>query len=342
MGKSDGFVFIDEIQRKEDAGLFLKGLYDMNLPYKFIVSGSGSLELREKIHESLAGRKRIFELTTLNFIEFINHKTNYKYEQNLPEFFAVEKQNTKSLLEEYMSFGGYPRVVLEETTRKKRQIIAELYQSYLERDIAYLLGVQKTERFTALARLMASQIGQLAIISEIANTLNINTATVNNYLWYMEKTFLLKKVTPYFKNIRKEITKTPVFYFCDLGMRNYALGSYGGTSFSPSESGFLFQNFVYNILKEKVGDTSNQIHHWRTTNKAEVDFVLDKNTQVIPVEVKYRTLGTPEATRSFQNFISTYHPSNGYIVQLGDNMQKTMNSTQIRFIHWSQFIFEEL
>ena len=79
LGQSGGCVFIDEIQRKEDAGLFLKGLYDMSLPYKFIVSGSGSLELKEKIHESLAGRKRIFELSTLNFIEFVNHKTNYKY-----------------------------------------------------------------------------------------------------------------------------------------------------------------------------------------------------------------------------------------------------------------------
>ena len=56
------YVFIDEIQRREDAGLFLKGLYDLNLPYKFIVSGSGSIELKEKIHESLVGRKRVFEL----------------------------------------------------------------------------------------------------------------------------------------------------------------------------------------------------------------------------------------------------------------------------------------
>ena len=67
LGKNGGFVFIDEIQRKENAGLFLKGLYDMNLGYKFIVSGSGSVELKEKIHESLAGRKRIFELATVSF-----------------------------------------------------------------------------------------------------------------------------------------------------------------------------------------------------------------------------------------------------------------------------------
>jgi predicted AAA+ superfamily ATPase len=341
LGRDGGYVFIDEIQRKENAGLFLKGLYDMNLPYKFIVSGSGSLELKEKIHESLAGRKRVFELSTLSFIEFVNYKTNYQYENNLPEFFVIEKQKRQSLLDEYLFFGGYPRVVLEDTVNEKRKVIAELYQSYLERDIAVLLGVQKTERFTALTRLMASQVGQLATISEIANTLNINTATVNNYLWYMEKTFLLHKVTPYFKNIRKELTKTPVFYFYDLGMRNYALGSFGGTLLPPSESGFLFQNFIYNLLAEKIADTSNQIHHWRTTDKAEVDFVLDKNTEVIPLEIKYRQLGITETTRSFQNFISTYRPPKGYIVHLGENMQRSINSTDTHFINWSQLLFEK-
>ncbi|MBB6062762.1 putative AAA+ superfamily ATPase [Thermosipho japonicus] len=57
IGDSKGYVFIDEIQRKENAGLFLKGIYDMNLPYKFIVSGSGSIELKEKIQESLLEEK---------------------------------------------------------------------------------------------------------------------------------------------------------------------------------------------------------------------------------------------------------------------------------------------
>ncbi|MDP8216192.1 MAG: AAA family ATPase, partial [Candidatus Kaelpia imicola] len=63
LGEDRGFVFIDEIQRKKDAGIFLKGIYDQNLPYKLIVSGSGSVELKEKIHESLLGRKREFLLS---------------------------------------------------------------------------------------------------------------------------------------------------------------------------------------------------------------------------------------------------------------------------------------
>jgi len=83
LGKNGGYVFIDEMQRKENAGLFLKGIFDSNLPYKLIVSGSGSLELKEKIHESLAGRKRVFELNTLNFNEFVNFKTEYRYKNKL-------------------------------------------------------------------------------------------------------------------------------------------------------------------------------------------------------------------------------------------------------------------
>jgi predicted AAA+ superfamily ATPase len=341
LGAGGGYVFIDEVQRKENAGLFLKGLYDMNLPYKFIVSGSGSLELKEKIHESLAGRKRIFELSTLDFIEFTNHRTDYRYENSLPEFFALEPQRAQGLLEEYLSFGGYPRVVMEETTSEKRRVIAELYQSYLERDIAFLLGVQKTERFTALVRLMAAQIGQPANVSEISSTLNLNAATVNHYLWYLEKTFLLHKTTPYFKNMRKELTKTPVFYFRDLGMRNYALGSFGAPV-SPSESGFLFQNFIHNLLRNKMENTSNQVHYWRTTDKAEVDFVLDKNTEVVPIEVKYRKLSSPATTRSYQSFISAYRPSKGYVIHLGDAMLKNVDTLSICFMNWWQVLFETM
>jgi len=90
IGKNKGYVFIDEIQRKENAGLFLKGLYDLKLPYKFIVSGSGSVELKEKIHESLVGRKRTFELNTISFQEFVDFCTDYRYEGKLFDFFMVD------------------------------------------------------------------------------------------------------------------------------------------------------------------------------------------------------------------------------------------------------------
>jgi len=339
VGQDKAYVFIDEIQQKVDAGLFLKGLYDMNLPYKFIVSGSGSVELKEHIHESLAGRKRIFELTTLTFEEFVNYKTNYKYEDKLEEFFVLEKERTKRLLEEYLNFGGYPRVVLEETIEEKRGVIEELYQSYLERDIVYLLGVQKTESFTALVKVMASQIGSPVNVSELSNTLGLSVATINNYLWYMQKTYLLNKITPFFKNIRKEITKSPVFYFHDLGLRNYAFGTFGTIGLSVS-TGHLFENFVFNILREKIGDSATQIHFWRTKDKAEVDFILNYGLKIIPIEVKYKEIKTPKITRSFQSFVTKYNPDKRYVVHLGLEIEDKMHN--INFVPYHALLYKTI
>jgi len=341
IGRSKAYVFIDEIQRKDDAGLFLKGLYDMNLPYKFIVSGSGSVELKEHIHESLAGRKQMFELTTLTFEEFVNYKTNYKYEEKLDEFFVLEKERTKRLLEEYLNFGGYPRVVLEETVEEKRKVIAELYQSYLEHDIVYLLGVQKTEGFTALIKVMASQIGSLVNVSELSSTLGLSAATINNYLWYMQKTFLLNKIAPFFRNIRKEITKSPVYYFHDLGLRNYALGAFGNVGLS-GDTGHLFENFIFNILREKIVNSAAQIHFWRTKDRAEVDFVLSSGLKAIPIEVKYREIKNPEMTRSFQSFLTKYNPDKGYIIHLGSKMEDKIDNFIIHFLPYYCLLSESL
>jgi predicted AAA+ superfamily ATPase len=336
-----GYLFIDEIQRKENAGLFLKGLFDMNLPYKWIVSGSGSVELKEKIHESLAGRKRMFELTTLSWTEFVNYKTRYQYEDNLLEFYSLESAKSQALLEEYLNFGGYPRVVLEERMEEKRKIIAELYQSYLVKDIVELLGVQKSNSFTALTRIMASQIGKMVNINELSSTLGIHKTTINQYLWYMEQTFFIEKVTPFFKNIRKEITKAPVYYFSDMGMRNYALGTFG-TSIPISDPGFLFQNFVFAILKKLTRSSSLQIHYWRTMNKAEVDFVIDKVTDTVPIEVKYQNLTKPNLARSFQSFISNYQPKKAFVIHIGKEMHVEENNTEVELIPFFKLVYQKI
>ena len=110
-GNDRAYIFIDEIQQKKDAGRFLKGLYDMELPYKFVVTGSGSLELKEKISEALTGRKYVIEMPPVNFIEFVNFKTGYKYKNRIELFFDIEKEKTKLLLNEYLMFGGYPAII---------------------------------------------------------------------------------------------------------------------------------------------------------------------------------------------------------------------------------------
>lgn len=334
LGKVKGYVFIDEIQRREDAGVFLKGIFDMKLPLKFIISGSGSVELKEKIHESLVGRKRIFEMNTISLEELVNFRTNYKYENNLSGFFEVEKEKTKELLSEYLNFGGYPKVILEEKLEEKRKIISEIYQSYLEKDIAYLLAVKNTEVFTKLVKIMAAQTGNLVNFSELSSILGISSQTVKNYLWYLEKTFVLRRVNPYFRNVRKEVTKMPVFYFYDLGFRNYALGDFRNDL--PSQNlGFVFENFIFNSLSEKAQEVAAGVNFWRTKDGAEVDFVVDFKKEIVPVEAKYRSLSKPELTRSLKNFIIKYKPRKAYVVNLELEEKVVLGKTNVEFIRFT-------
>jgi predicted AAA+ superfamily ATPase len=334
LGKKGGFVFVDEIQRKEDAGRFLKGLYDLNLPYKFIVSGSGSLELKERIHESLVGRKRLFELNTLTFEEFFNYKTASRYHENLAAFFEIDKERAHHLLMEYLNFGGYPRVVLEDRQDEKVRVIDDIYRSVLERDVAYLLKVEKTEAFNRLIKVLAGQIGNLINYKELSSTLGTSFQTVKKYLWYAQKIFLLNLVTPYSRNVRKEIAQSPVAYFGDLGLRNYALGIFG-TVASPAECGFLFQNLVFLILSSIHHPGLTTLHFWRTKDKAEVDFIVEKGEALIPVEVKFKALNDVEMPRSLLSFCERYQPAEAHVVNLALKKTIKVGKTRVHFIpYW--------
>lgn len=332
VGEAKAYIFIDEVQRKEDAGLFLKGIYDMNLPYKFIISGSGSLDLKARVKESMAGRKQLFEIEPISFEEFVNFKTNYQYATRLQDFFSIEASKTRSLFEEYMMFGGYPKVVLAQTLNDKVKVIDEIYKSYIERDITDLLGVEKPDAFSNLLKILASQIGNMININELSSTIGISTKTVQHYLWYLEETFIIKKLTPFYRNVRSEITKAPVYYFYDTGMRNSQLGLFGLPSIPASLSGHLFENVIFNTLRGHIHFVPTRIHFWRSKDKAEVDFVVDTVQEIIPVEVKYSHLREPEMSRSFRSFIEKYMPKKAYIVHLGGQMEYEIKGTKIYFI----------
>jgi hypothetical protein len=323
-------VFLDEIQRREDAGLFLKGLQDLGTPYKFIVSGSGSVDLKASVRESMVGRKRLYEVLPLSLSEFVNHRTDYRYADRLPDFWAVEAARCEELLSEYLSYGGYPRVVLESEAREKLRVMDEIYQGYVTRDIATLLKAEKVEAYGRLIKLLADQAGKLINYSEISATLGIALPTVHNYCRYAEETYVLNRVTPFFRNVRSEISKAPTVYFSDLGFRNYALGVLGEVQ-RPDDLGFAFQNLVYLLLREQLRWTGAEIHFWRTTAKTEIDFVVVNGGNVVPIEVKYKRMARPAVPRSFEGFIEKYHPP--YCRVLNRNLRATVlvRDTEVRF-----------
>jgi hypothetical protein len=227
-----------------------------------------------------------------------------------------------------LSFGGYPRIVIEDQKIEKQRLINEIYQSYIERDISYLLNVKKTEAFSNLVKILAAQIGRLVNLSELSSTLGISIKTVKDYLWYLEKTFIIKRVTPYFRNIRKEISKSSIFYFYDIGLRNFASGNYG----NPNDMGFVFQNFIFNILYEKTRISPSSICFWRTKDKAEVDFVIDTGKKPMPVEAKYKKLKAPEIPKAMRSFVAKYKPEKALIVNLTLDETAILDRTKICII----------
>lgn len=336
-----GYVFIDEIQRKENAGLFLKGIYDLGLDYKFVISGSGSLELKEKIHESLTGRKRLFELLPVTFEEFVNYKTDYKYENKLIEFFDIEPEKTENLLSEYISFGGYPRILTEISILEKNKIINEIYRSYIEKDIVSLLNIDRPDAFSLLIKILSSGIGKIINYSNLAKLTGLSIVTLKKYLWYSEKTYVVQTISPFFRNTVKELTKSRSIYFYDLGLRNFAIGSFSLIE-NMNEISFLFQNFVKNILYEQTKWTSWDIRYWRTTDKAEVDFVAVKGERVIPFEVKYSKLKDVSVKRSLRSFIEKYSPKEAYVINLKFDKMIKINNTKVSFIPFYKLISNKI
>lgn len=339
-GNKKGYVFIDEIQRRENAGLYLKGIYDLRLPYKFLVSGSGSIELKEKIQESLLGRKRVFEMTPVSFTEFADYKTKYNYSDRLSEYFEFEKTTTDKLLIEYLNFGGFPRIIIESDIEEKIELINEIYNSYIEKDLISLLNINKPELFRDIFMLLASLSGKLLNFVNIANDAETSIQTLKKYIYFAEKTFSITKIRPYYNNAGKEIRKSPMIYFTDIGMMNYALGKYGNLV-NSMDFGFVFQNFIFNILKEQVSK-NHEIKYWRTTDKAEVDFVIDKITELVPIEVKYKKLKNTKITRSFRSFINKYEPKIAYVVNLSLNENVKIGKTTVRFIPYTKLFFINL
>ena len=326
------FVFLDEIQKKDNAGTFLKGLYDMGLPHKFIVSGSGNIELKERLSESLMGRKKVFHIKPVLWNEFVNFKTGYKYADRLDEFFRIEEEKTNNLLMEYLSFGGYPKIVTTPSLKDKQDEIKEIFDAYLTKDIVKWLRVEKIDSFERLFRLLAIHIGNLIDFSNMTTSVGVSVKTLKNYIWYLQKTFILRKCAPFFTNKKKEIVKSPIFYFYDLGLRNYSVGQFRLLDDLSQDIGFLFENFIFNELENSLEPLSAKVHFWRTKSQAEVDFVIDFGSSIVPVEVKFKKFTNPKIEKSLQSFISRYSPKQAFVVNKNFDQEFVYKDTVVNFI----------
>lgn len=273
------FALIDEIQYLDDPTNFLKLLHDEHADrLKMVVTGSSAFYIDRQFKDSLAGRKRIFELKTLDFEEYLLFSQQEEERSELirlrtgvVEKSAIE-QRLWVALESYTTYGGYPAVVLENDPMQKVERLKELRDSFVKRDMLEA-GVTDETKFFKLMMLLASQTGNLLNINELANTLQIPHAVADHFMYVLQKCFHVNLVRPFFQNLRKELVKMPKVYFKDLGLRNVLINYFAPLE-QRADKGMLLENYVYRRLSEQYA--GDQIKFWRTADGNEVDFVVEE------------------------------------------------------------------
>ncbi|MCK5583123.1 MAG: ATP-binding protein, partial [Elusimicrobiales bacterium] len=278
------YVFIDEVQYLSKPSNFLKLLYDeKRSKIKLIISGSSAFYIDRKFKDSLAGRKFLFEIYPLNFNEFLvfnRQEELIKKKKNKLTVYYKEKVN--ALWKTYLTYGGYPKVVLAETDEFKKIIITEIGASYIKKDI-FEAGIRNSDKYLSLLKILAEQAGQLVNSQELSNTLGIAHKTIEEYLYIIGKTYQAASIKPFHGNMRKELTKMPKIYFYDLGLRNFLLNDYSFID-KRHDKGRYLENICFIEFLKKAGSASD-IKFWRTQDKKEVDFIVGKEA----FEVKFNS-----------------------------------------------------
>ena len=324
------YVFIDEFQYAADGGRNLKYIYD-KFPAKIFITGSSSTELSVQSIQYLVGRIFVFNLYPLSFKEYLNFRTpklnKVLIETSEPSDEIIQRVN--SYYADFQIYGGYPRVVLSSTNGEKETVIKNIFNTYLLREINQILNFRDEFKLTRLISALALQIGSSVNYNELSSVTGFNYKDLLEAIGILEKTFVIERSTPYYKNKRLELVKAPKFFFIDNGFRNMAIKNFMPV-LSRTDVGALNENFIATELVKK----GCPIRYWRTKSKAEVDFIIEDRGEVIPVEVK-TTLHKPSISRSFRSFLDKYSPSQGFIAsnQLYDEI--TINNVTITFVpHW--------
>jgi len=313
------YVFIDEIQYLNNPSSFLKLTHDHCHFIKLIVSGSSSFEIKSKFKDSLVGRTINFEIFGLNFLEFLRFK-NIKI--NFKKISSFQEKKLKNLWEEFSLFGTYPKIVLEPILEKKEILLKQIISTYINKDIKDLANIRNIQKFNNLLQFLAAQSGQLLNISELSNSLKISESTINEYLFILENTYIIKKVHPYYKNIRSELSKMPKIYFEDTGVLNIFLHK----TLISAMNGILFENSCFSHFR-KIYNT-DYLYFWRTNTKKEIDFIIDF-IKLKAIEIKYVFRGKKDV-KHLKFFANNYKNSKTYICTL-DKRQEI--DKEINFIY---------
>lgn len=339
--KNHDLVILDEFHYAQEGGQKLKYIYDTtNL--KLIISGSSSLELTFQTGKYMVGRMLTIHVWPLSFREYLSYCESTLYDfvrKHIPPFLDIPQENNtishksiNALLDKhfinYLLFGGYPRVIVEDNREFKKTILENLVNTYLLKDIKDLLSLATDKELYAVTRLLATQIGNIINYNELSNATAQSVYNVKKHIHILEQTYILARLKPFFTNKRQEILKTPKVYFIDTGLRNVLIENFNAIPLRQ-DTGALVENFVYTRLLEEKS-TFSTLHFWRTKSQAEVDFILQNGEETIPIEVKYSV--NPTAGKSLYSFIKKFSPRRAFVLTRGFTDIQKINQTRVLFM----------
>ena len=281
-------IAIDEAQKIPNIGQGLKIIVD-NIPdIRVIATGSSSFELAGQIGEPLTGRKTTLTLYPVSQLELKNLYNPYEL---------------KGILEDSLIYGGYPEVVSEPDRKKKAEILLEIAESYLLKDLLELERVKSSKLLLDLLRLLAFQTGNEVSLSELAGQIGVDYKTVGRYLDLFEKTFVIYNLRGFSRNLRKEITKKSKYYFYDIGIRNAIISNFNKLELR-NDTGMLWENFLFmeRLKKRAYQSIPANCYFWRTWEQKEIDLVEERDGNLWGYEFKWGN----KKSKSTKEWLETY------------------------------------
>jgi predicted AAA+ superfamily ATPase len=310
---SDRLVILDEIQRAPDLFLVLRGLIDKNRQAgrkgeQFLLLGSASMDLLRQSSESLAGRIGYIEMTGLNLLE------------------VPAKKPTD--IQKLWLRGGFPESYLAKTDAFGMDWLENLIRTYLERDIPQLGFRVPANRLRRLWTMLAHLQGGTVNFTQLAGNLEVDGKTVSHYLDILVDLLLVRRLGPWYANVKKRLVKSPRFYIRDSGILHRLLGisDYDALLSNPiigkSWEGFAIEN-ILSVLPGGV-----ETYFYRTAAGAEIDLLLKLSAKELwAIEIKKGT--APKITRGFHQACEDVRATRKFIVYGGDDEFPVKHGTTV-------------
>lgn len=267
------YVFLDEAQRISGIGLTLKIITDQFKDVQLFISGSSSFDLGNQLNEPLTGRKWEYEMFPISWEEY-EKKVGY---------LTSEQQIENRLL-----YGFYPEIINNQSN--ERELLKNLVNSYLYRDILAFSEIKKPEVLEKLLQALALQIGSEVNYNELSQIVGINKVTVQKYIEILEKGYVIFKIKSFSRNVRNEIKQNRKIYFYDNGIRNMIIGNFNPLDLRI-DKGALWENFLISerVKQNLYKNTFVKMYFWRTKQQQEIDFVEEKNGKIMGYEFKWKS-----------------------------------------------------